>query len=367
MMTRKAWQISLSIGVMGCILGMPAQAETRFPQPRKFTVEQPCEAYGSLKKQTNASALRVGSAYIAYAENKQANATHALIDVDNQNTNKWVALSCGHYADTPNNANAVPIPAPDARSKPANQCLPFFDNENNIVKLKAGQPADITPPLPSLNAFDKAVNQVCGKAGKTVTANEFRDLLRAHPDALKHIQSFTAGKVFADRPAASSTDAYLNELTEAWFNVQAFNHIFCGEPKANGPVDGLHFIGRYVQLQESGEACRMDNYRQNEVVPGVLYSMGMSVHLPNGGTARSSIKGYGLTLNAEDILKSATKAFSENPTASQSSTACLLPTTDDGKSFTSVFVRRYNGIRTFYPDATPDTRKNPACQAAVSL
>jgi hypothetical protein len=218
-----------------------------------------------------------------------------------------------------------------------------------------------------LNAFDKAVDEVCGKPGKVVSANEFRDLLHTNPDVLKRIQNFTAGKVFADRPAATSTDAYLNELTEAWFNVQAFNHIFCGEPKANGPVDGLHFIGRYVQLQQSGEACRMDNYRQNEVVPGVLYSMGMIVHLPNGGTARSSIKGYGLTLSAEDILKSATKAFSENPTSSQSSTACLLPTTDDGKSFTSVFVRRYNGIRTIYPDATPDTRKNPACKAAVNL
>lgn len=364
-MTRKGWQISLSIGVLSCVCSLQALAETRFPQPRKFRVEQDCEAYSSLKKQTNASALRVGSAYIAYAENKAANATHALIDVDNHNTNKWVALSCGHYADTPNNANATP--PTETRTPPANQCLVFFDNDNNPVKLKNGQPADITPPLPSLNAFDKAVDGVCGKAGKTVSANEFRDLLRTHPDVLKRIQSFTLGKVFADRPAASTTDAYLNELTEAWFNVQGFNHIFCGEPKANGPVDGLHFVGRYVQLQQSGEACRMDNYRQNEVVPGVLYSMGMIVHLPNGGTARSSIKGYGFTLNAEDILKSATKAFSENPTASQSSTACLLPTTDDGKSFTSVFVRRYNGIRTFYPDATPDTRKNPACLAAVSL
>jgi hypothetical protein len=365
MMTRKGWQIGLSLLVMSGVFSLSAHAETRFPQARKFVVEQNCEAYGSLKKQTNASALRVGSAYIAYAENKDANATHALIDVDNHNTNKWVALSCGHYVDTPNHTNAAPAPEP--RPKPANQCLAFFDNENNAVKLKDGQAADITPPAPSLNVFDKAVVAACGAAGKTVSANEFRELLRAHPEVLKHIQSFTAGKVFADRPAATTSEAYLNELTEAWFNVQAFNHIFCGEPKANGPVDGLHFIGRYVQLQNSGEACRMDNYRQNEVVPGVLYSMGMIVHLPNGGTARSSIKGYGLTLNAEDILKSATKAFSENPTSSQSSTACLLPTTDDGKSFTSVFVRRYNGIRTFYPDATPDTRKNPPCKAAVSL
>ncbi len=364
-MTRKGWQIGLSIGVLTGVCSMQALAETRFPQPRKFIVTHTCEAYTSLKKQNNASGLRLGSAYLAYAENKDANATHALIDVDNHNTNKWVALSCGHYADTPNSANAVPAPEP--RTPPSNQCLAFFDNENNAVKLKDGQAADITPPAPSLNAFDKAVDEVCGKAGKTVSANEFRELLRAHPDVLKRLQSFTAGKVFADRPAASSSEVYLNELTEAWFNVQGFNHIFCGEPKANGPVDGLHFMGRYLQLQQSGEACRMDNYRQNEVVAGVLYSMGMIVHLPNGGTARSSIKGYGLTLSAEDLLKSATQAFSDNPTTSQASTACLLPMRDEGKTFTSVFVRRYNGIRTFYPDATPDTRKNPPCKAAVSL
>ena len=87
----------------------------------------------------------------------------------------------------------------------------------------------------------------------------------------------------------------------------------------------------------------------------------------NGGEASSRIKGYGLTLSAADILKVATKAFAENPTASTESKGCLLPLEDEGKQFTTVFVRRAGGIRTFYPDATPDPKKNRDCKAEIVL
>ena len=337
----------------------PAAAQVPFPQPRAFVLDQPCEAYTSLRKQTSPVTLEVGKIYSAVAENKQPNATHAAINIGAKN--KWVALNCGHYA-----AGTAPVTVPATPANTGAACLPFFDDVDNPIKINVGGNADITPPTPSLNAFDLAVNNTCGAAGKVVAVDEFKDLLRQHPAVLQRLQTFTQNRVYANRPMPATSEAYLQDLSDAWFNLKAFDHIFCGEPKAGNAIGGLHFHGRYVQLQASGEACRMTNFRQNEVVPDVLYSMGVMMKTANGREARSSIKGYGLTLSAEDILKATTRAFAANPTTSSASTACLLPVTDDGKNFTAVFVRRTGGIRTFYPDATP-AANDPPCVAPIDL
>jgi hypothetical protein len=70
------------------------------------------------------------------------------------------------------------------------------------------------------------------------------------------------------------------------------------------------------------------------------------------------IKGYGYTLSAKDLLLIGTSAYLANQNEGINK-ACHLPITDDGKSFTAVFVTKYGGIRTFYPDATPSG--NPTC------
>lgn len=334
-------------------------AQLPFPEPREFVVEKPCKAYGSIKKKTQAKALEVCQTYTAVGENKRQGATHAYILLGSKN--KWVDLNCGHYADAGvTSSKCKPGPGPDAK------CLPFFDDTDNPVRIKVGGTVDMTPPAPALNSFDEATNATCGAPGKVVSEEEFKTLLRSHPDVLQRIMAFTNGRVYANRPPRESTEDYLDDLTDAWFSIKAFDHIMCGQPEAGGSIGGLHFHGRYQQLQKTGEACRMSNYGENEAVPGVLYSFGATMKAANGGTAKSPIKGYGLTLSAEDILKAATRAFTENPTQSNESTACLQPITDDGKQFTTVFVRRASGIRTFYPDATPASN-DTACKAAIDL
>lgn len=335
-----------------------AYAQVSFPQSRGFVVERACEAYTSLRNKTYPVALEIGATYVALAENRQPDPTHTLIRLGAEN--KWVELGCGHYAD------GVVSTQPVQPTSQPEQCLPFFDNENNPVKVNVGGLVDITPPAPPLNDFDLAVNGICGAPGKVVSPAEFQSLLRSHPEVLERIRAFTGNRVFANRPVPDSGETFLRDLTDAWFAIKAFDHIMCGQPEAGKAIGGLHFVGRYVQLQASGDACRMSNFRQNEVVPGVLYSMGATMKSANGGIARSSIKGYGMTLNAEDILKVATRAFAENPTPSQESTACLLPLADDGVRFTTVFVRRAAGIRTFYPDATPDPRE-AGCTSDIKL
>ncbi len=234
------------------------------------------------------------------------------------------------------------------------------------MAVNFGGVQDITPVPPVLSEFDRAVNQVCGEPGKAVSRAEFQQLMNDHPQVLAAIQDFTEGKVFGSRPTLRDTAAYLEDLTDAWFNIHGFDHIICAEPTAGGSIGGFHFWGRYLELQQKGLACRLPNLSRAEVIPGVIYTMGAKIKV-DGGVASSPVKGYGLTLSAADILKAATKAFAENPTASTKSKGCLLPLEDDGREFITVFVRRAGGIRTFYPDATPDTNRNPDCKAEIVL
>jgi hypothetical protein len=343
----------LSLGLVLSGRVDPAQAQVFFEQPRIFVVSKACDATTSIRKQTNPVPLQVGDRYPALGENKQPG-THTLIEVEGQG--KWVALSCGQViaadipleppAEPPVEENEKPQDQPEPRT--ASRFSPFFDTVDE-------GPQDLTPPPPVLNLFDQAVVDVCGLPGHMVVPSDFKAMMAAFPEVLTQIKSFTHQEFVSD-------EAFLDRLTEIWFSDgHGFNHIFCGEPQAGGKIGGLHFAGRYLQLQEAGLGGRLlNNERREEVVPGIIYTLGAEVAV-DGDIARSPIKGYGLTLSAEDILKFATKAFFDNPTDSSQSQACMLKVQDDGCDFDAVFVRRASGIRTFYPDATPSPT-DPRCR-----
>lgn len=355
-------------------------AQERFREPRTFLAERSCEATRAIRGGDPVT-IEAGVAYPARGINKKDGPTHVLIEAGGQL--KWVALSCGRIEDA--NAStaakgddgdvsaAAQKGATGADAVTGQSCLPFFDRIDNPIPRAAafGGRADITPPPPRLDDFDRALMATCGPAGKIVAAAEFKALMGAHPAVLERVRAFTGGRVFAGHAALRTSEDYLSDLTEAWFAIKAFDHIFCGEPNPSGEgIGGLHFHGRYLQLQDSGEACRMPNYHQNEVVPGAIYTMGVTMKAANGVLARHARKGYGLSLSGEDILKVVTRAFAENPTESAESQGCLLPVADDGLAFEAVFVRRASGIRTFYPDATPNGpggKPNPPCAGAVTL
>lgn len=331
------------------LLGAPGVfAQAFFDVERGFVVDRSCDAHTSIRKETGPVALESGQTYTALGENKRPGGTHAFIVVGDQR--KWVALGCGHYE------GGAPIET---------ECLPFFDDVDNPVSVNNGT-ADITPPAPTVTPFGKALLAVCGEPSTSVTRDAFKGLMRAHPEVLDRIMRFTGGRVFADRPVRSDVEAYLEDLTDAWFAIHGFDHIFCGEPQPGGSVGGLHYHGRYLELQANETACRLPPNHKNEVVPDVIYTMGVRVTV-DGRSAQSPVKGYGLTLSAEDILKVVTRALAENPTLSTSSVGCLLDVTDDEHQFTTVFVRRRSGVRTFYPDATPDPQRNGPCSAPIVL
>lgn len=251
--------------------------------------------------------------------------------------------------------DAIQAQQPAAKN---NSLQPFFDNDNNPVNVAfpRGQKLDITPPPPQLNLFDRAVLKTCGSIGTKVKAESFRQLLFSYPDVLQKAQQLTGGEL---RPDRRSKSQFLEDLTAIWFNEQGFEHIFCGQIYAADDIGGLHFYGRYLQLQNAGIGGRLpNNFQRGEVVPGVIYTIG--VGLKQGDRLVTDvIKGYAYVSNAQEILLDATRAFK---TQGNVEGDCLFPVRDKetGKSFQAVFVRENNAIITFYPDATP---KGKSCKS----
>ena len=235
--------------------------------------------------------------------------------------------------------------------------VPFFDNINNPVSgLAYGSPADVTPLEPTLSSFDNAINSLCGAPGTAVTRTGFQSLMTSNPTTLANIKAYVGGFLVAGN---TSDTAFLNDLTNVWFNAAGFTHVFCGEPVSGGSIGGLHFVGRYLELQNKGLAGRLANNTANEeVIPNAIYTMGVIMKV-GSGTSQSSIKGYPYTFSAEDYLKIGALGYKNNPNTSSTNTACKLTVNDDGRTFSAVFVRRDGGIRTFYPDATPSS--DPSC------
>ncbi|WP_414621896.1 EndoU domain-containing protein [Calothrix sp. CCY 0018] len=231
------------------------------------------------------------------------------------------------------------------------ELLPFFDNQDNPVRVNypSGARLDITPPAPVLNSFDKAVLKTCGAIGTRVKPNQFKQLLSNYPEVLTNIQQATKGEL---RPNRKTKSEFLQDLTDIWFKNKGFEHIFCGEIYNENDIGGLHFSGRYLQLQNQKIAGRLPvNPGRQEVIPGVIYTMGVVIK-QRDRTVRDEIKGYGYLSNAEELLIDVTKVYKQQKNTEG---ACIYQQLDKetGTSFPTVFVRKNKGIITFYPDATP--------------
>ncbi|WP_017652664.1 EndoU domain-containing protein [Fortiea contorta] len=235
------------------------------------------------------------------------------------------------------------------------QLIPFFDTTDNPVPVgfPAGQKLDISPLPPKLNPFDQAVLDVCGAMGTRVSANKFQQLLTNYPDVLQKLQQVSGGEL---RPGRRNRAQFLEDLTNIWFKRRGFEHIFCGEIYNANDIGGLHFYGRYLQLQNQGIAGRLaNNQTKEEVIPGVIYTMGVVIK-QGDRTVTDVIKGYGYLSNAQEMLLDATKIFKLQR---NNETACIymVKDIDTGTTFPTVFVRKEKAIVTFYPDATPSGAK----------
>lgn len=335
----------------------PAQAQVL--QPGTLTITRTCPATRAING-ANPGNVRVtkNQRYEVIGFNSTER-RFVLIKVPNATPERrWVNANCGTFqTGSPPNGNANESGTRPPR--PNNQTLlPFFDQANNpeVHRFPAGRPADITPPPPSLTAFDQAVLQACGPIGSKVTANTFKQLMANHPEILRQIQAAVGGELL---PGRNTQAEFLDDLTAAWSDRGGFEHIFCGELEGPEKIGGLHFVGRYLQLQNEKMGGRLgNNLNREEVEPGVIYTLGVVIKRGNQ-TWTDTIKGYPLITDAQEMLLDGTKAFKAQGSAQG---ACLYRVQDQptGQSYQAVFVKDRNAIVTFYPDATPSGR---ACRS----
>jgi Bacterial EndoU nuclease len=230
---------------------------------------------------------------------------------------------------------------------------PFFDHSDNpeLQYFPQGIPVDSTPAPPELSPFDRDVLKVCGNLGDRVYIEDFQALLRAYPNVLQQIQIAVDGEIFAGRNTPAE---FLADLTEIWFKLHGFEHVFCGNIH-NGELKGMHYVGRYLQLQEQGLAGKLpNNHQQQETIAGAVYTIG--VLLKYGSRVLVDRRnGYALVTDAAELLIAATQAFK---TKIRPNTVCTFPVidVDSGQTYSAVLVKQDQAIVTFYPDATPTER-----------
>jgi hypothetical protein len=322
--------------IAGLLMAGSYPAAAFFELSGIFIADERCQAYDSIRRQTNPGGVLTvsGQSYNVRALNRE-DGDYVYVDMPGANPRaRWVSITCGDLFRGPDQ--------PDPDSGPPAAFTPFFDTDD--------RPNDPTPRPPVLNAFDQAMLQVCGTWGSRPTSAAFRAKLDdpALAADVDRIYQALDGRVLGDRREAKQ---FKDELTTAWFGQDGFRHIFCGEPTEQ-TIGGLHFAGRYLQMQEQGWGG-MAPCNATEIVPPV-YTFGVRFRTPAGRVRTACPKGYALNLDASEILIQATKAFKLLLPRSSGKSMCLFQVAEPSVSpYLAVFVIKSEAVRTFYPDASP--------------
>ncbi len=243
---------------------------------------------------------------------------------------------------------------------------PFFDNDPKTP---------YAPPDPELTDLDLDVLELCGKWGDRVNAVDFEKMMlkKAHDASVERIKKALGSRIF--RKAKNNRD-FVQQLRRVWFEQKGFKHIFCGEPKSNYGLGGLHYAPRYWQAQDekwAGYRPLLANFKKRplascrkfyikEQIKPPIYSIGLEYINPRTNKTKvKCLSGYHYQMNAEDILIEATKAFKQaNKKVSRNAKEACLFKTKGAKtaSHFSTMVIKSRALRTFYP--MPE--KKPYCK-----
>jgi hypothetical protein len=329
--------ITRAILIVGlCLVGV-APASAFFEISGVFVADDRCQALDSIRRETNPGNIVTvpSQSYTARALNRE-DGDWVFVDVPGAAPpRRWVNIACGELfrSDEPR----PPTP-------PSGELRAFFDDHDDGAK-------DPTPRPPTLSAFDRAMLDVCGDWGSNPRAATFRAALDRPTLAadVDRIYQALGGAVTGEpRDLAGFKD----ELTTAWFDEQGFRHIFCGEP-SGGNLGGLHFVGRYLEMQEKGWGGLAERCNETEIAPPV-YTFGVRYRIARGGLRAACPKGYPLNLDAGEILIEATKALKLMLPRTSGKAMCLHHVAEAGqRDYLAVFVIKNSAVRTFYPDASP--------------
>lgn len=238
---------------------------------------------------------------------------------------------------------------------PTSAFLPFFDDIDNPVPVQNSPvpDADMTPAAPALTAFEEDLLKLCGAFGAPIAdvSGRLAGVLNAHPEARDEIKS----RLDASGVLLGEGEQFSTDLAELWTGEAGFEHVFCGERSSGNSIGGLHYVGRYFDLQRRGSGGIGQGNMESD--GDQVFTMPVRARC-NNATCAHGRKGYALHWDASDLLAHGTTAWFQfaRPSGKE---ACTF-TAEDGVAATFVYL---NGmIRTFYPVVTP-VAQNPPCDA----
>ncbi|MEH6631921.1 MAG: EndoU domain-containing protein [Halopseudomonas aestusnigri] len=228
---------------------------------------------------------------------------------------------------------------------------PFFDDENEKA-------IDPTPNAPVITPFGKEVLKLCGDWGSQVSERGFLQALSGSSgeEVLNVLQVRMRKEDLSLNLSAkyslwSLAEKKRNELGLIWFGANGFRHIFCGEPKRK-KIGGLHYRGRYLQMQKEGWGGLDISCHKMQISPPV-YTIGVFYQRSNKTKGRACVKGYSHSLDAEELFVEVTIAYlrvAKNfEDYAKKKAVCLHEIEEDGHKYSAVFVANPKGIITFYP------------------
>ncbi|AHC39018.1 EndoU domain-containing protein [Ehrlichia muris] len=250
-----------------------------------------------------------------------------------------IACSCLHVSD-----EAV------KKQVDSTGCLRNESIMNPFFKVTDDDDCDL-PVAPEMNKFDRAVLNVCGNWGNTPRADFFK-LILDNIEYKEYVDKLYEGLNHQVFTPNASLAQFKDELTELWFNQQAFAHIMCGQPEIL-KLGGMHFFGRYIQAQENHWAGRHYDSAVVDEVSDKVYTIGVIFRNSNSQLTIDHRKGCDFT-HADEIILNATKAYKEFSKHTKLSDDVTKKCLYNNNGVTYTFVAKKGAIFTFYSTLTPE-------------
>ncbi len=184
-----------------------------------------------------------------------------------------------------------------------------------VAKLASGCATTCSkPPLfskpPALSAVDREILAVCPeRPDVSVSAGDVQRFFSTHYDDPRIQKALMmAGR---SRSGSSEKQANIEWLTSLWVSTgprNAFTHVFCGDDWLRGPIGGLHYQARYVQLESEGKLCYDGPARGDSAISGDQYLITFHGVAP-WSCGVKKIGGFSRTQDAVSIAALGTRAF----------------------------------------------------------
>ncbi len=107
--------------------------------------------------------------------------------------------------------------------------------------------------MPPLTATDREVLQMCpARPDASVSRGDVERFFSAH------IEDPRIQRALSRAGRSGNREENVAWLTGLWVGTgprNAFTHVFCGDDWTRGKIGGLHWLPRYVQLEQDGKVC----------------------------------------------------------------------------------------------------------------